>query len=99
MIDDIQQVLDILKEMTIYRLSLCDGCMCGGFELRGITVQISCGKGGRRAVWVSPDHNGDFEDEDPLLTPILKEVISQVMEADGRGEMSGFLHPWNREDN
>lgn len=94
----IQEIVNIIREVTVYRLSNCDGCMCGGFALKGVHVSIGCGKGGGRAVNVWPQHNGDFEDEDARLMPIGEETARQVMEADGRGPMKIFLHNWRKED-
>lgn len=36
--------IDLLKEVGIYRLIDFDGCLCGGCEIQGISIDISCRK-------------------------------------------------------
>lgn len=89
------RVLDIVREVGVQRLSYFDGCACGGFTLRNVKVDISCGKGRDRGVWVS--HRGDDHSPDDILA-IADEVASQVEECDGRGAMPRYPHEWRRPD-
>jgi hypothetical protein len=89
-------VLAIIKELGIYRLGNCDGCVCSSFSLRNVHVDISCGKGTDRAVRVY-SYSGDYdEDHDRLLKPIAQEVQRQVEEADMRGPAPIIFQPWER---
>ncbi len=78
-----EKVVALIKEIECWRLGNWDGCCCSRFSLRNVDVDISCGKGGEQAVWVScPSLDyGDIE----LLRPIMDEVIRQVTEQSGRG--------------
>ena len=93
-----EKVLAIIKELGIWRLGNCDGCMCSSFSLRNVHVDISCGKGPDRAVRVY-SHSGDYEsgDHDALLRPIAEEVKRQLEESgDGRGPAQIYYEEWRR---
>jgi hypothetical protein len=93
----VNDVVNLIKEVGIYRLSTLDGCLCGGFEIKGIDVDIACGKGRTRGIWVWPAHNGDYQEEgDEAIRPIGDEVAKQVMEADERGPIPVHLRKWDR---
>lgn len=87
-------VLAIIKELGIYRLGNCDGCVCSSFSLRNVHVDISCGKGTDRAVRVY-SHSGDYDEgHDELLRPIAEEVQRQVEGSDMRGPAPIFFEEW-----
>ena len=96
---DIDHVLGLIKDQSIYQFSATDGCMCGGFELKEIHVDISCGKGLPRVVrvWSNSGDYGYEEEQEVLFKDIEEEVRRQVMEADGRGEMKLIYHKWSQE--
>ena len=43
-------VLEIIKTIGLYSLVSNDGCPCGNFSIQGVGVDISCGRGGERAI-------------------------------------------------
>jgi hypothetical protein len=87
-------VLAMIKEMGIWRLGNCDGCMCSSFSLRNVHVDISCGKGTDRAVRVY-SYSGDYDDNhNELLRPVAEEVRRQVEESDLRGPAPIFYAEW-----
>ena len=45
-------VLDLIKEVGVCRLGNWDGCCCSGFSVRNVNVDISCGKGRNRGIWI-----------------------------------------------
>lgn len=91
-----RQVLDLIKEVTIYRLGNWDGCSCSHFSVRNVNVDISCGKGRDRGIFVH-SNSMDYDDVE-LLRPIAEEVKRQVEECDGRGPISFYLQKWKRSD-
>lgn len=78
-----EKVVNIIKELECWRLGNWDGCCCSSFNIRGVDIDISCGKGREQAVWVS-SKSMDYEDK-KSLRPIMIEVIRQVTEKSGRG--------------
>lgn len=91
-----EKVMALIKEIGVWRLGNCDGCMCSHFALRNVTVDISCGKGTDRAVRVY-SASGDYDvDHDELLRPIAEEVRQQVENSDNRGPMPIFFEEWRR---
>lgn len=87
-------VIGLIKEVGVERLSQFDGCSCGGFSVRNVDVDICCGKGRDRGVWVSSG-SGDYTDADAHLRAIADEVASQVEAADGRGPMPRHARKWS----
>jgi hypothetical protein len=94
-------VVDLIREVGVIRLGNFDGCACCRFSVRDVDVEVGCGKGGERAVWVSSPSleywdgataNGNDE---ALLRPIAEEVVRQVSEADGRGPLMVYLHEFD----
>lgn len=78
-----EKVVSLIRLLECWRLGNWDGCCCSRFSIRGVDVDISCGKGGQQAVWVSSP-SLDYMDKE-LLRPIMDEVIRQVTEQSGRG--------------
>lgn len=89
-------ILSLIQQVGVWRLSNSDGCMCGGFTLRNVKVDIACGKGRKRAIWVS-SNSMDYTKNDETLRPIADEVARQVEDGDGRGKMAIHLREWSRE--
>jgi hypothetical protein len=50
-----QIVIDVLRQVGVYRLCYSDGCRCGSFSIYGVDVRLECGKGigGPQGVHVS----------------------------------------------
>ena len=91
-------VLDLIKEVGIHRLCDLDGCICSGFTVRNVTVDIACGKGRGRGIWVY-SNSMDYDMNEGWLEPILAEVLRQAEAlGDGRGPFKTYLRPWKRED-
>jgi hypothetical protein len=94
-------VVDLVKEVGVSRLVGYDGCFCGQFEVRSVKVDIACGKGRDRAIWIW-SHNDDFYDSEykldtEALRPIAEEVAKQVEEADCRGPLPVHYREWNKD--
>lgn len=96
--DEPEKVLALVKEVKVWRLSNAAGCICGGFEIRNVHVDICCGKGRDRAVYVW-SHSLDYPEEDAekMLGPIGKEVAQQVEASDLRGPIPIRLHEWRKD--
>jgi hypothetical protein len=92
-----EMVLAIIKEIGIWRLGNCDGCMCSNFSLRNVNVDISCGKGTDRAVRVYSVSGDYYGEHDELLRPIAEEVKRQVEASDHRGPIPIYFEEWKRE--
>jgi hypothetical protein len=93
-------VIKLLQEVGVPRLSAWDGCTCGTFEVRRVKIDVSCGKGRERGVWVS-SHSCDFTDSEykpneHQLRPIGDEVARQVSEGDQRGPVPVHIGEWQR---
>lgn len=86
-------VLELIKEVGIKRLGNWDGCACSWFSVRNVNVDISCGKGGDRGIWVH-SRSMDYDDSE-LLRPIAEEVKCQVEQSDRRGPIQFYLHEWH----
>lgn len=91
-----EKVLAIIQEARVWRLSNCDGCMCGGFELRNVKVDIACGKGRKRGIWVS-SRSCDYIENDESLRQIGEEVAKQVAVSDRRGPLVVHCREWSKE--
>ena len=93
-----EKVLALIKALGIWRLGNLDGCCCSNFIIRGVGIDIACGKGRNRGVFVF-NHSMDYEDyKDPeLLRPIAEEVKHQLEECDGRGPAPICLREWSHE--
>lgn len=76
-----EKVISIIQACGLQALGNWDGCCCSHFNLRGVDVEIGCGKGGEQAVWVS---SKSMDHSDETLTPIMAEVIRQVSEQSNR---------------
>jgi hypothetical protein len=85
-----EKVLTIIKEIECWRLGNWDGCLCSRFSIRNVDVEISCGKGRDRGIWVS-SASLDYMDV-KLLHPIAEEVQRQVEGGDHRGHAPIYLH-------
>lgn len=97
--DEPEKILAIIKEVEVWRLANFDGCICSHFSVRNVNVEISCGKGGERGVFVS-GHALDYywkegtpdDNDENRLRPIAEEVVRQS-ETDGRGPLPIFYKP------
>ncbi len=88
-------VAAIIRHLGCSILGNWDGCCCSRFSIRNVDVDISCGKGGEQAIWVS-SHSLDYENRE-LLRPIMAEVVKQVTKNSGRGgAFSQYYTPWER---
>lgn len=93
-------VVDLIREVGVGRLGFFDGCTCCSFSVRTVDVDVSCGKGRERAVWISSrsldywDQSTPNGNDESLLRPIAEEVAKQVENADGRGPIPLHFHPW-----
>lgn len=93
-------VLDLVKEVGAARLGHWDGCTCSGFEIRGVRVDVACGKGRNRGIWITTPHSGDYPDGhegEAMLRPIAEEVARQVEKGDCRGPIPIHFHEWKPE--
>lgn len=92
-----EKVLAILKEVGVWRLAHWDGCTCTHFNVRHVDVDVSCGKGRDRGLWIS-SKSLDYWDgksngcDENLLRPIAEEVARQIQESDGRGPIPIPIH-------
>lgn len=96
-----QRVLDVIKEMGIHRLANLDGCICSGFEIRNVEIDISCGRGRDRGCWVS-SRSMDYPEDEVELAKILAAVGEEVRRQiddlhDGRGPMSVHYRKWSKD--
>lgn len=86
-----EKVVAIIRDVECWRLGNWDGCCCSDFTIRNVEVDISCGKGGEKAVKVS-SRSGDYAEKENLR-PILAEVLRQVSEQSSRaGAFAGYLN-------
>lgn len=65
-------VVDLIRQVGVSMLCSRDGCTCGGFAVRNIEVEISCGKGEDRGVRVFSKHF-DYEGLQDRLLPVARE--------------------------
>lgn len=85
------KVIALIRELEVWRLGNCDGCMCCRFSLRNVDIDVDCGKGSERGVTISSPsldyYDGVSENgsDTRMLRPIAEEVARQVEESDGRG--------------
>ena len=75
-------VVDLIREVGIYRLGTLEGCPCTSFEVRDVHVDVSCHKSSDHSVRVWSNHC-DYSDEnykrvDAAFRPIADEVLRQV---------------------
>lgn len=68
-------------KIGLYSLVWNDGCACGGFDIQGIGVDISCGRGAERAIRVY--RTSDLVQRQQL-EDVAAEVKRQVDDAYGR---------------
>lgn len=99
--DEVQRVVDLIREVGVERLGCFDGCVCCRFSVRHVDVEISCGKDGSRGVWIS-SRSLSYSDgrdgcDETLLRPIAEEVRRQAEKADERGSAPVRYHEWRRE--
>lgn len=73
-------VLDLIESVGVYTLISNDGCACGSFSVHGVAVDVSCGRGGDRAIRVFRTM-ADCEED---LEPIAAEVKRQIDASYGR---------------
>lgn len=78
-----QKVVAIIRAIECWRLGNWDGCCCSRFSIRGVDVEISCGKADEAIRVSSRSYNYDKLDD---LKPIMAEIVRQVSEQSGRGE-------------
>ena len=90
-----EEVLSLVKETGVGRLAGHDGCVCGFFSVRNVNVDIACGKGRDRGIWVYSNSMDYVEDTEEKLRPIAEEVKKYV-EDDGRGDALIHFHEWNK---
>lgn len=88
-----EMVVDLIRDVGVGRLGNFDGCICCEFKVRNVLVEISCGKGLDRGIWVSSGSmdygdNLDGKADIELLKPIAEEVQRQVQGSDMRGLIS-----------
>lgn len=94
------RVVRILQEIGADVLGNFDGCCCCGFKIRNVEIDISCGKGRDRGLWIySPsldywDGKSENGSEEELLRPIAEEVQRQVQNSDMRGPLPIHYHEW-----
>jgi hypothetical protein len=74
-------VVELIREIGIYRLGGNDGCPCTSFEVLNVHVAVSCHKS-EQCVRVYT-HHADYTDENyrtdtSILEPIAREVLRQV---------------------
>lgn len=89
---EVQDIVDLVREVGVYRLCSRDGCTCGGFTVRNVEVEVSCGKGFDRGVRVFSNHF-DYHGREDSLLPVAREVARQVEEDDGRGPVPVIAAP------
>lgn len=94
-------VIDLLREVRVGRLGGFDGCTCCHFKVLDVDIDVACGKGRNRGIWVF-SHSMDFYDSEykpreDMLRPIAEEVAKQVQEADSRGPVPIYCREWNKE--
>ena len=88
-------VVSLIREVGCERLGFWDGCCCSSSSVRGVSVDISCGKGREQAVWVS-SHHMDYNDK-TSLRPVMDEVIRQLEDKSGRGGgFARYFAEWDR---
>ncbi len=94
-------VVDLIREVGVGRLGNFDGCVCCHFEVRNVSVDVACGKGRNRGVWVSSGSLDYYDQEqncldESLLRPIADEVKRQIEDADGhmRGTIAAHCRAW-----
>lgn len=89
-----KEVVELIREVGVFRLGMCDGCICCHFSVRNVDVYIACGKGVDRGIWVSSQSmsydNGEWGDGEPL-NEIAEEVHRQVEGSDMRGPIPVHL--------
>lgn len=93
MSQEADDVISIVDEVGLYRLAGSDGCACGRFIVRGLEVEIGCGKGDRRGVWVSSRHM-DWSDDDASRARVGQAVAQIVKDTDERGPIPVYLSSW-----
>lgn len=98
-----EEVLALVKEIGVGRLGGADGCMCLHFNIRRVDIDVSCGKGRDRGLWIS-SRSMDYWDSSTandssikMLRPIAEEVARQVEDSDGRGPVPIHYHEWGKE--
>ena len=89
-----ERVVAVLRDVGMWRLANHDGCTCGSASIRNVDIDVSCGKGRPRGIWVSSG-SMDYEDKEDLR-PIAEEVQRQIQESDHRGEIPIHLHEWRK---
>jgi len=89
-------VLELIKEVGVQRLGCWDGCACSRFAIRDVNVDICCGKGRDRGIYIWSNCDDYTDGHDLLLRPIAKEVARQVESADRRGPLPIHFHEWTK---
>ena len=88
-----EKVVALIRSVQCWRLGDWDGCVCSGFSVRNVDVDISFGKGREQAVWVSST-SMNYENAE-LLRPIMDEVVGQLRKQSWRGgEFAQYFEPW-----
>jgi hypothetical protein len=95
-----QRVVEVISDAEVARLANFDGCICSRFSVRNVDIEIGCGKGGKRGVFISSPSldywDGESADDcDPeLLRPIAEEIVRQLAggDWDGRGPLPIFYN-------
>ena len=101
---DVGIVLDILRKIGIDRLGYWDGCCCGEFHIHGVNIDVACGKGRNKGVYISARYD-DFCDPDTgktdenLLQPVADEVVAQLEEKSSRAKVwPVHFRAWEKSD-
>lgn len=86
---ELEKVISLISDLKVWRLGNWEGCCCSQFSVRGVNVDISCGKGREQAVWVSSNSKN-------LLRPVMAEVVKQVTEHSNRsGKWAEYFEEWS----
>ena len=98
------RIVRIIREVGVWVLGNFDGCSCCDFKIRNVEIDISCGKGRDRGLWIYSPSLDYWDEVTPngnnvdLLRPIAEEVIRQVEKSDGRGPIPVHYHEWKNTD-
>lgn len=96
------EVVDLIRGVGVHRLGYFDGCPCSSFSVLGVEVDISCGRGRKKGVWIvarSSDY-WDFETggmDLGMLRPIGEEVARQLDQLSNRGPFEVHYREWNKD--
>lgn len=98
LIEENMRTAALIKDVGVESLGDFSECTCCDFKVRNVEVDISCGKGRERGLWISSPSLYYYGEDPSLLKPIAEEVARQVEHSDGRGPLPIHFHAWERED-